>query len=106
MQIIVNLFLLVAAYRFCVVLEPKGAAVQGAITALVMTGVTWLFTPGLGMRPMHVVVTATVEMAVLVPSFYLGARREGLVFAVLNLAVGSAAALALPYVVLSWMTAS
>ena len=104
MQLIVNVFLLVAAYRFCYVLESgKGAAIWGAITGLVMTGVTWLFASGQGMRPVHVLVTAAVEMSVLVPSFWLCARREGLLVTVVNLGVGSAAALGLPYFVLAWI---
>ena len=102
MQLVVCAFLLVAAYRFCFVLERKGAAIWGALTALVLTGVTWLFMPG-QLRPIHVLGIAVVEIAVLVPSFYLCVRREGFVVTVLNMAVGSAAALALPYFVPGWL---
>jgi uncharacterized membrane protein YwaF len=102
MQVIVNAFLLVAAYRFCYVLERKGAVIWGAITGLVLTGVSWLFAPG-EMRPSHLLVVALAEVAVLAASFYLCTRREGLLVTVLNLTVSSVSALLLPYLLPGWL---
>jgi hypothetical protein len=102
MQFIVNAFFLVAAYRIVFILERRGATILGVITGIVLAASTWLFSPG-PMRFLDFLVVAGIEIAVLAPSFYLCARRDGVLVAVVNVAVGSAAALLLPIFAPGWL---
>lgn len=94
MSLIANVFLLVAAYRLCYLLETgRGALVLGLLTGLVTGFITVAFN---AWSVRFFLVAASTGMTVLGLSFWLCTRRTGLVFTTLNVGLSSGAALFLP----------
>jgi len=100
---LVNVALLVSGYRISFFIRPGQAALLGAGTGVCMAVMFWLWMSIHGMTLAQTAGVAAADIAVLVPSFALCARRESLPLTLLNLAVGSAAALILPIYVIGWI---
>ncbi len=103
MYLLVNIFILVACYRLSFHLGRRDAAILGVVTGIALAATMWLMTPAC--RCPHFLAAAATGIVVLVPSFYLCARRDGLVVTIVNIALGSMGALILPTVVLGRMGA-
>jgi hypothetical protein len=100
---LVNVFILVACYRLAFQLGRRDAAILGVMSGIALAATMWLMIPKC--RFPHFLAAVATGIVVLVPSFYLCARREGMLVAVVNVAIGSSAALFLPTFVLGWMRA-
>jgi hypothetical protein len=99
----VNIALLVTGYKISYQVRPREAALLGLGAGILMALNQWLWMSVHGIRLVHVAAIALAQAAVLVPSYALCARRDGLLVAVLNLAVGGAAAMILPFAVVGWI---
>jgi len=98
-----NVALLAAGYRISYCLRSRQGALLGLATGILMALNQWLWSSIHGMTLKQTAAVAVAEVLVLIPAFTLAARRSGILFTLLNVAVGGAAAILLPFFVLDWV---
>jgi len=102
MHFIVGVLVLVGAYRFSYGLERRPAMILGFATGLFLTLIAQVFAVDRYMTFVQFAIHAAVGMGVLGMSFRFTSKGASLLTTLLNLVVGSAAALILPMLVLDW----
>jgi hypothetical protein len=101
--VIFNVALLAAGYRISYEVRTWQAALLGLGSGILMALNQCLWMSH-RMRFSQVAAIALAEILVLVPAYALAARRGGILILLLNLAVGAAGVLILPFVVLDWVS--